>query len=143
MAESRRNPYDGRSLREEVAYVRLVAELARMQAWWERDRRRPGVIPADAAAIAGACRGPRSKLTLELDAEVVKWFRAMGHGYQARSGARRTCCVISKVILSRGRPGLEGRRDLGAAEDRRRDGRLDVAGRGYPCCTPVIESGAD
>ena len=34
--------------------------------------------PGDAAGIAAAAPGPRTKLTLKLDAEVVKWFRAMG-----------------------------------------------------------------
>ena len=85
MAGKPKDIYDeGRSLREEVAYARLVAELAEMQDWWDRDRLRPGVIPRDAAGIAAASPGPRTKLTLKLDAEVAKWFRAMGLGYQAR-----------------------------------------------------------
>jgi uncharacterized protein (DUF4415 family) len=85
MAGKQTDPYDtGRSLREEVAYARLVAELAAMQAWWNRDRLKPGVIPGNAAGIAAVAPGPRAKLTLKLDAEVVKWFRAMGLGYQAR-----------------------------------------------------------
>ena len=85
MAGKEKDPFDhGRSLREEVAHARLVAELAEMQVWWNRDRQKPGVIPRDAAGIAVTAPGPRTKLTLNLDAEVVKWFRAMGLGYQAR-----------------------------------------------------------
>jgi uncharacterized protein (DUF4415 family) len=80
-----KDPLDeGRSLREEVAYARLVSELERMQVWWDRAKARPGVIPRDASGVAATAEGRRSKLTLKLDAEVVKWFRAMGLGYQAR-----------------------------------------------------------
>ena len=39
------------------------------------------MIPAEAVAEAA---GPPTKLTVSFDAEVVKWFRAMGLGYQAR-----------------------------------------------------------
>jgi uncharacterized protein (DUF4415 family) len=85
MAGKRTDPHDeGRSLREEVAYARLVAELAEMRAWWDRARLRPGVVPRGAEAVPAAAPGRRRKLTLRLDAEVVKFFRAMGLGYQAR-----------------------------------------------------------
>jgi len=94
----RKDPYDeGRSLREEVAYTRLVAELAYMQIWWNRVRRKPGVIPCDAAGIKATAPGRRSKLTLKLDAEVVKWFRAMGLGYQARMNYALRCWMLSVV----------------------------------------------
>ncbi|MFO1207596.1 MAG: BrnA antitoxin family protein [Amaricoccus sp.] len=83
MADRRQDPHDdGRSLREEIAYAQLVAELALMKAWWNRARLKPGVVPRDAAGIAVA--GPRTNVTLKLDADVAKWFRAMGLGYQAR-----------------------------------------------------------
>ena len=84
MAGKPMHPNDeGRGLREQMAYAQLVAELRRMKAWWSRARLQPGVVPKDAAAIAAA-PGRRTKLTLKLDADVVKWFRAMGLGYQAR-----------------------------------------------------------
>ena len=98
MAGKEKDPFDhGRSLREEVAYARLVAELAEMQVWWNRDRQKPGVIPRDAAGIAATAPGPRTKLTLKLDAEVVKWFRAMGLGYQARMNYALRSWMLSVV----------------------------------------------
>jgi uncharacterized protein (DUF4415 family) len=98
VAGKQKDPYDeGRSLREEVAYARLVAELAHMQVWWDRARLRPAVIPRDAGGIAATAEGRRSKLTLKLDAEVVKWFRAMGHGYQARMNYVLRCWMLSVV----------------------------------------------
>ena len=98
MAGKEKDIYDeGRSLREEVAYARLVAELADMQVWWNRARRKPGVIPRDAAGIAAVAPGPRTKLTLQLDAEVAKWFRAMGLGYQARMDYALRSWMLSVV----------------------------------------------
>jgi uncharacterized protein (DUF4415 family) len=98
MAGKQKDPLDeGRSLREEVAYARLVAELTQMQGWWERVKPRPGVLPRDATGIAATAEGPRAKLTLKLDAEVVKWFRAMGHGYQARMNYVLRCWMLSVV----------------------------------------------
>lgn len=88
---------DGRSRREEVAYVRLVRELHAMNRWWEDARRRPGVIPADGAGIAASAPGGRSKLTLKLDVELVKWFRAMGLGYQARINHTLRAWMVSVV----------------------------------------------
>jgi uncharacterized protein (DUF4415 family) len=109
VAGKQKDPYDeGRSLREEVAYARLVAELAYMQVWWNRDRRKPGVIPRDAAGIKATAPGRRSKLTLKLDAEVVKWFRAMGLGYQARMNYALRSWMLSVVT-----------REIAAGEGRR------------------------
>ena len=57
-------------------------------------------------------RPPRTKVTIDLDEDVAKWFRRMGHGYQRRVNAvLRTymLALISKEILSEG--------------DRTRDGR--------------------
>jgi uncharacterized protein (DUF4415 family) len=110
MAGKQTDPYDtGRSLREEVAYARLVAELAAMQTWWNRDRLKPGVIPGDAAGIAAVAPGPRAKLTLKLDAEVVKWFRAMGLGYQGRMNYALRSWMLS-VVTREIAAGAAGRR---------------------------------
>ena len=83
MAEPKHPNDEGRSLRERAAYAELVRELAQMKAWWSCVRRRPGVVPPDAAGIA-AGPGRRTKLTVKLDADIVRFFRAMGLGYQAR-----------------------------------------------------------
>jgi uncharacterized protein (DUF4415 family) len=97
MAGRKDDPFDeGRSLREEVAYARLVAELREMRRWWEQARVRPGVVPAGEAGSAVPPQG-RSKLTLKLDAEVVKFFRAMGLGYQARMNHALRAWMLAMV----------------------------------------------
>jgi len=53
-----------------------------MQIGWNQVRNKPGVVPE--GGFPATAPGGRAKLTLNLDAEVAKWFRAMGHGYQAR-----------------------------------------------------------
>ena len=78
-------------------YARLVSELARLQFWWEEAKLRPGVTPGDATAIPATSEGPHRKLTLRLDAELAKWFRAMGHGYQARMNYALRCWMLSVV----------------------------------------------
>ena len=70
------------SLQEEIAYARLIAELEVMQAWWEREAE--AAAPRGRPPGRGAGASARTKLTVKFDAEVVKWFRAMGLGYQAR-----------------------------------------------------------
>lgn len=97
MAATQKDPYDeGRTRREEVAYARLVSELAVLQWRWDRDRLKPGMLPPGGAA-ATPPPGPRRKLTLKLDADVAKWFRAMGHGYQARMNYALRCWMVSVV----------------------------------------------
>ncbi len=99
------DPYDeGRSLREEIAYARCVSELVQMQAWWDRERQKPKVVPAGGFAVKAP--GGRTKLTLALDAEVAKWFRAMGHGYQARMNHALRSWMVSVTGSKGGRPPL-------------------------------------
>jgi uncharacterized protein (DUF4415 family) len=88
-----KDPYE-RSLREEIAYARLIAELGDMQAWWDRDRRKPGVIPRGVEAPGPR---PRTKITVKFDAEILKWFRAMGLGYQARMNHVLKCWMLSAI----------------------------------------------
>ena len=67
----------------------------------------------------------KAKLTAGFDADLVKWFRGMGHGYQARMNAvlrSFMLAVISKEILSRGDRTGRGTRSGGCRRRRRRDG---------------------
>ena len=97
-----------RSLREEIAYTRLVSELARCRSGG------PGPAEARGGAagrrrVRGGGDGRRGKLTLNLDAEVAKWFRAMGLGYQARMNDVLRSWMVSVVA-----------REIAASEARRR-----------------------
>jgi uncharacterized protein (DUF4415 family) len=56
-------------------------------------------------------RPRKTSLTLRLDADMVKWFRALGHGYQARMNAvLRTymLAIVSRAIESRGSTDWKG-----------------------------------
>ncbi|MFO1143784.1 MAG: BrnA antitoxin family protein [Amaricoccus sp.] len=107
MAEPKHPNDEGRSLRERAAYAELVRELAQMKAWWGCVRQRPGVIPP-AAGIAPA-PGRRTKLTLKLDADVVRFFRAMGLGYQARIDYALKSWMLSVIARER-EAGAAGKR---------------------------------
>jgi uncharacterized protein (DUF4415 family) len=109
MAGKDTDPHDeGRNLREEIAYARFVAELGRMQSWWDRERRKPGMVP-EGGFPAAPPPGRRAKLTLNLDAEVAKWFRAMGHGYQARMNHALRSWMVSVVEREIAAAGTLGR----------------------------------
>ncbi len=142
MAGKRTDPHDdGRNLREAVAYARLVAELAEMRGWWDRARLKPGVIPRGAEGIPAAAPGRRTKLTLKLDAEVVKFFRAMGLGYQARMNHALRAWMLSVVERERG--GRRGRDAVGGDGGRqrpRRGPRGTPTPRSSACCSRPTSS---
>ena len=64
------------------------------------------VPPAGAASTARVpCRPRKTRITAAFDTEVVRWYRGLGHGYQARMNAVLKAymhAVISKEIEQRG-----------------------------------------
>ena len=63
------------------------------------------------------CRSGRAsfRVTMTCDEDLAKWFRAMGHGYQARMNAVLRAYMLAvkgREIASPAGQGLEGRRDL-------------------------------
>ena len=96
-----------RNSEQERAYNKLMLELGELELRLEHDRLKRALIPPDWRRIERdvPVRPRKTKLTAAFDADLVKWFRGMGHGYQAQMNAvLRTfmLAVISKEILSRG-----------------------------------------
>ena len=91
-----------RNIEQERAYNSLMLELDEMER-----RLKAALIPPEWLRIEREVpvRLRKAKLTAGFDADLVKWFRGMGHGYQARMNAvlrSFMLAVISKEILSRG-----------------------------------------
>ena len=78
-----------RKLAEERAYVNMVIELTEQEIWLRNFRLTGDLIPDDWHKIEAEVpvRPYKTKLTAAFDTEVVKWYRKMGHGYQARMNA--------------------------------------------------------
>jgi len=95
-----------RSKSEERSYAALEQELSEQRRWLDYFRLKEAFIPPDWDRIETEIpvRPRKTRITACLDADMVKWFRAMGHGYQARmNGVLRSymLAVVSKEILRR------------------------------------------
>jgi uncharacterized protein (DUF4415 family) len=78
-----------RSKPEERSYAALLLELGEMEKW-NRDRKlKERMIPGAWRTIEAEVpvRPKKVRVTAAYDEELVKWFRAMGHNYQARMNA--------------------------------------------------------
>jgi uncharacterized protein (DUF4415 family) len=95
-----------RSKVEERRYADLDLALMELELSHRHRRRKAEFIPADWHRIEREVpvRPKKTRVTAAFDAEVVKWFRAMGHGDQARMNAvLRTymLAMVSKEIRAR------------------------------------------
>jgi uncharacterized protein (DUF4415 family) len=96
-----------RTKREERAYTDLLKDLNELD-WWNQNRKlKERTIPREWYTIAETTptRPRKTRVTAAYDADMVRWFRALGHGYQARMNAvlrAYMLAVISKEIESRG-----------------------------------------
>ena len=96
-----------RNIEQERAYNSLMMELDEIDRWLKNSKLKQSLIPPDWRRIEREVpvRPRKTKLTAAFDADLVKWFRAMGHGYQGRMNAvlrSFMLALISKEILSRG-----------------------------------------
>ena len=99
-----------RSLAEERAYVALMIELDRqrrdfnaMKLCWDQMPKEWARIEAEVPV-----RPRKTKLTAAFDADMVRWFRSMGHGYQARMN--RILRTYMLATVAKGDPPAEGPR---------------------------------
>ncbi len=98
---------NGRNLAEEIAYNQMMIELGEVRRWVENHKLKESLIPSDWHKVEKEVpvRRRKTKVTADFDADMVKWFRAMGLGYQARMNqVLRTwmLAVISKEIERQG-----------------------------------------
>ncbi len=93
---------------QERRYVELLGELGEMEIWVRDDRLKRALIPDAWAGIERevAVRPRKVKLTAAFDADLVKWYRGMGLGYQARMNA-----VLRAFMLALMSKEIEGRGD--------------------------------
>ena len=88
MAETKKKDdrNEGRNIAEEIAYVKLDIELDEMRTYVRQLLLKDEMIPTAWHYIEEnvPVRPRKTKVTAAYDAEVVKFFRAMGLGYQAR-----------------------------------------------------------
>src|SRR3954468_12558031 len=95
-----------RNIAQEKAYVDLMIQLDDVERWLKQSRKKEALIPPEWHRIERdiPVRPHKTKLTAAFDADLVMWFRGMGHGYQARmNGVLRSFMLacISKEILGR------------------------------------------
>lgn len=96
-----------RNAQQELAYNAMMMELEELDHWLRQAKLKQALIPSDWHRIERdvPVRKKKTLLTVRYDADLVKWFRAMGQGYQARMNAVLRAfmlAVVSKEILSRG-----------------------------------------
>jgi uncharacterized protein (DUF4415 family) len=96
-----------RTIAQEKAYAAYVMQLQELEIMVRHQKLKDALVPRDWHTIEEdvPVQPPRTKLTVEFDADMVKWFRGMGTGYQARMNAVLRAfmlALISKEILSRG-----------------------------------------
>lgn len=92
---------------EERAYAGAVRELRELEEWSRQRRLRDAHVPEEWHSIERdvPVRARKTRVTAAFDADLVRWYRSLGHGYQARMNrVLRTymLLVISKEIRTRG-----------------------------------------
>lgn len=96
-----------RTKAEERSYAALIGELHELEYWRNNDLLKRRAIPSEWYGLARSVptRPRKVRVTAAFDAEVVRWFRSMGHGYQARMNAvlrAYMLAVLSKEIETEG-----------------------------------------
>jgi uncharacterized protein (DUF4415 family) len=88
-----------RTLAEERAYVAMMIELDRARQAFDEMKLRWDFIPPGWRSIEERypVRPPKTKITAAFDADVVKWFRSMGQGYQARMNGLLRAFMLATI----------------------------------------------
>lgn len=75
-----------RTIAEEHAHVTMMIELDRTRQDFEEMKLRHALIPAGWSRVEAEApvRRRKTQLTVKFDDDLVRWFRAMGLGYQGR-----------------------------------------------------------
>ncbi|WP_299131274.1 BrnA antitoxin family protein, partial [uncultured Amaricoccus sp.] len=92
---------------EERAYARAVRELHELEEWSRQRKLREAHVPEEWYRIEREVpvRAKKARVTAAFDADLVRWYQSLGHGYQARMNrVLRTymLLVISKEIRGLG-----------------------------------------
>jgi BrnA antitoxin of type II toxin-antitoxin system len=114
-----------RTIEQERAYNAFMMELGRQERWLRDFKLRESLVPPDWHRIERdvPVRPRKTKVTAAFDADMVRWFRRMGHGYQARMNSvlrSYMLALISKAILSEGDTDRNGDEIWGRAAPRKK-----------------------
>jgi uncharacterized protein (DUF4415 family) len=97
-----------RSKSEERSYAALMGEICDLEHLHRTMQLKKRVLPPAWDQVEKGCpvRPRKTRMTIGLDAETARWFRAMGTGYQARINA-----VLRIYMLARKSKEIEGQGD--------------------------------
>ncbi|MEM8569484.1 MAG: BrnA antitoxin family protein [Pseudomonadota bacterium] len=92
-----------RSKSEERTYSELLGELHQLSTWNSQEKLKREHIPSAWHTLdrEAPCKPRKTKLTISLDEDMVRWFRSLGTGYQPRMNAvlrLYMLAVLSKEI---------------------------------------------
>lgn len=75
-----------RNITEERNHTRLMIELTELEMWNRNRKLKEAHVPDEWQRIAREAALPQKKvpMTLRVDADLAKWFRGQGRGYQGR-----------------------------------------------------------
>ncbi|MEM9431653.1 MAG: BrnA antitoxin family protein [Pseudomonadota bacterium] len=95
-----------RTKAEERAHTELILLLSENDLWMRAFRLKDAFIPAAWAEMdqIAPTEPPRVEVTLDLDADMVKWFRGLGSGWEGRLNSvlrSYMLAVVSREIESR------------------------------------------
>lgn len=96
-----------RTIAEEQAHLKMMIELEKMEADWRDMKLRDLLIPGAWYSLetTAPVRPRKKKVTVALDEDVARWFRALGLGYHGRINAvlkTYMLALLSKEVLSTG-----------------------------------------
>lgn len=88
-----------RTRREARSHEELMSELEEMETWWRDYRLKQRMIPDEWYRLheTAPCRPKKARLTAAFDADVVRWYRSLGRGYQARMNAVLRAYMLAVV----------------------------------------------
>lgn len=95
-----------RNVTEEIAYSKLMVELDDLDRYWSQAKLKEKLIPAAWHSVERdvPVRPRKTKITADFDADMVKWFRGMGLGYQARMNQVLRTWMLSVIAREIERP---------------------------------------
>ena len=107
-----------RAAKEALAHADLIINLREQERFLEELMLKTTWVPGGWERIEddNPVRRKKTKVTAAFDADMVRWFRSMGHGCQGRMNAVLRAymqAIICKHIMSNRDQVLENRRSLG------------------------------
>ncbi len=115
-----------RTIAQQQAYLKMMIALDDLETDLRDARTRNALIPSDWGKLekTAPTRPRKKKVTVALDADVLRWFHGLGAGYHGRINAvLRTymLALISKEVLSQGDKDRRGDEIWGKAAPKKKE----------------------